>query len=436
VSALGQRTLLQHLLSADSLEILSSEGLPPECVPTEQMRPIVNWAIDYYYRSGCQRAPSEEALRAVEINGTTFGDILDDHEIPFGDDPEDTIEWAIEDLRGTYVYKQANQFNKNFATEMAKAELRDRVGVVNEFASGLVGLASSMESRYFHADMRTDISNRILDYEGRAAHIGTHRGMAFGLPDIDLHTYGIHDGELCTLAAPPKTGKSYFAAWVAYQEWLAGRVVAMFTLENSVQMTLDRIACLACRVNPTSWQRGTCTPDQVEKVRAWEVEVAKSSTPLYVLQPDMGRRTVDHMVRDAVLREADSLIIDQLTFVEHDQAIRQKDQQIAKSLHRLKGLISTGSRRMPCLLIHQINREGQKAAEKAGHLEMYHLAEAADVERTSDWVLGMFATADDFAISEVKMQTLASRRAAVRHWRMAWDIPKSDIRVLGTIDHL
>lgn len=438
MSALGQRTLLQHLLSADSLEILSAEGLAEDCIPAEQLRPIVNWAVDYYYRSGCQSAPSEEALRSVEINGTTFGDLLDDHEILMGDEPEDTIEWAIEDLKGTYVYKQVNAFNKNLAGAMVEAELRDRVGVVNEYASALVGLASSMESRYYHADLRHDMSQRVLDYEGRAAHIGEHRGMHFGLPMIDTHTYGIHEGELCVVAAPPKTGKSYLAAWTALQEWKIGRCVAMFSLENSVAMTLDRMACLATSVDPTTWQRGQCSPDQVDKVKGWLSEAEKSDTPLFILQPDMGRRSVDHMVRDAVLREADTLIIDQLTFVEHDPEIRSKDQQIARSLHRLKGLISTGSRRMPCLLLHQINREGQKAAEKLGRLEMYHLAEAAEVERTADWVFGLFAKPDDrvLGVDELIFQSLASRRAALAHWQMNWNIIKGDISVKHPLEHL
>ena len=69
------------------------------------------------------------------------------------------------------------------------------------------------------------------------------------------------------------------------------------------------------------------------------------------------------------------LIIDQLTFIEPPDERAAPHIQIRDITHDLKTLISTGRDKMPCLLAHQINREGVKAADKVGYLEMYHLAE-------------------------------------------------------------
>ena len=64
--------------------------------------------------------PSEAVLR-VE-----FGDLLDDQEIDF-DNVDETIEWALDDLKGTFIHKEVGDFNKNLATAMGEADNADRV---------------------------------------------------------------------------------------------------------------------------------------------------------------------------------------------------------------------------------------------------------------------------------------------------------------------
>jgi hypothetical protein len=77
-------------------------------------------------------------------------------------------------------------------------------------------------------------------------------------------------------------------------------------------------------------------------------------------------------------------------------------------------------------LAHQINREGVKAADKVGHLEMYHLADSSEVERTADWVFGLYASRADKASKRAKFQVLAARRASNKQWNMRWDVDLGD----------
>jgi hypothetical protein len=256
MSAHGERTLMRHLLDPDSLATLTREGLPEECIPSEELRPIVQWAIDYYFRSGMSQAPSLQALRAQQKGNVTFGSILDDHEIGIEEDPADSIEWALDDLRADYVHKQTQVFNKNLATEMAGAAADEREDVLNAFATDLVALALSLVRKDQAVDVRERAQELLLAYEGREANRDVFQGMRTGLSEVDEHTYGIHDGEIAVFAAGPKTGKSFALGWAALAEHAAGRPTALFTLENRVQMTLDRLACMATGVNYTRWQRG------------------------------------------------------------------------------------------------------------------------------------------------------------------------------------
>lgn len=427
MSALGEKTLFAHLTEVDSLDTIAREGIDPKVIPTETLRPVLIFAVAYYHDSGRTRAPSEAVLRAE------YGDILDDNEITF-DEPEDSVEWAIDDLKGSYVSKEASLFNRRFATAMAEAQTAEKLEVLAEHASELVALSITVEDQSFHADAREAMEHRITAYEQREADRDRPSGMGFGLPEIDAYTRHVHDGELAVLAAGPKVGKSYFLDYVALHEWEAGRATALYTLENSVEVTLDRIACLATGVSSQRWFHGRAVPEEIEMVRKKVLEFKESDVPLWVLQPELGKRSVEALVWDAQLRDSQSLLIDQLTFLELPNPRKPKNERIGDALHTLKGMISTGRDRLPCLLAHQINRDGVKSADKVGYLEMHHMAESAEVERTADWVFGLYRSRDDVSALQARFQTLASRRDVPQHFLLTWNVDGGFISVNHTIE--
>lgn len=384
MTALGQRTLVQHLLDRDSLETLAREGLDEECLPDEELRKVYNFALDYFHQSGRSRAPSYAVLREH------YGDLLDDREIDVNEDPDDSVEWAIDDLKGTYVYKQTNTLNKALAGAMAEADVMDRVEVIADYATQFVALSMRMETHESKVDAREAMADRLTAYEARAADRDSVYGLSFGIRgmgmgvrlSLDSYIRGIHPGELAVLAAGPKVGKSFFMCKTALSEWQAGRTTVLYTLENSVEMTLDRVACMANAIDARKWMHGEAEDHEVERIRTWIEEVQSSETPLHIIQPSPGQRTVETMVRQAQLLDADSLLLDQLTFIEPEDERAPRHLQIREITHNLKSMISTGRGRMPCLLAHQINREGVKAADKSGMLEMHHLAEGCFDDQT------------------------------------------------------
>lgn len=431
MTAQGEKVLMGHLVDPESLGVIARDGLNLDVVPTEDLRPVVAFAIDYYFSSGCERAPSITALQA------DFGDALADAEIQLDVEPEDSIEWAIDDLKASWVHRQASNFNKGFATAMAEAPKTDRIEVLNEWGTKLVSLGLSLESRAHRVDLRESGDHLIRDYHARAASAGDFRGMGLGLPEVDAHTYGIHDGELAILMAGPKMGKSFFLAWTALQEWKRGRSVAMFTLENSVDMTLNRIACMELGIDAQAWEQGRCTPEEIERVLAWSEVIKLADVGLWVLKPDLSQRSFQHMVREAELRGADSLLIDQLTHVEVGQGIndrRPRTEKIGEGLELLKGMISTGRRQMPCLLAHQIKRDGVQAAAKRGYYVMEDGAESAYVERTCDFALGLYSSGDEKQVRQAKLQMLAARRVPTKHWQINWRPEMGGIKVRNEIE--
>jgi replicative DNA helicase len=423
VSGHGQKVLLQHLIHPDSLDLLAREGLAEEVIPTEALRPVYRFAMDYYHAGGRTKAPSRAAML------TAWEDLLADHEITFPEDPDDSIEWAVDDLKTSYVHRKFQQHLKAAAVLMSEAEGIDKIEALASIANDLVSLSMSMESHESAVEATEGMAERMDAYEAREATRGETRGMLFGLSEVDAHTNGIQPGELAVLAAGAKVGKSYLLDRVALREWQRGRNVALFTLENSVEMTMDRIACMATGVDSTRWQHGQCSPEEVDAVRRWISEVDRYNADLWVIQPKPGQRSVEHMVREAQLRGADSLLLDQLTFIEVPDTRVPRHQQIRDVTHALKTMISTGRDRLSCLLAHQISREGIKVARKVGYHEMEHLAESSEVERTADWVFSLYQGREMRQVGWALLQTLAARRADTRNWELNWQVSSGLVQV-------
>lgn len=410
--------LYSSLLDVDRLEYLAREGVDGNVIPTVPMRPVVQWALDYYFESGCKQAPTEEALLLE------WGTVLEEEEVVLEPPEEEyeTAEWALKYLRSQYLHLEWQRWIKDATTEMAASFTDDRLDIFDKHANELAAMRTAVRSQSSEAVGAQALTDALRRYEERRLLGGAPQGMMLGLDLLDTHTHGIHDGELAVWAAGPKTGKSWVLAKAVLHEWRRGRRAMLFTLENSVDMTIDRIACLDTGVSYREWQRGECTEEQVQRVVMSRDMLAEVAGDLIVRMPPKGQRTVEAMLREARMRGAESLAIDQLTFIEPPASRgKQRWENVRDIMHDLKTGISTGPTKLPCLLAHQINRDGVKAAEKTGYLEMYMLAESSEVERTADWVFGMYRSRDDETAEIATVQVLAARRENVAAWLLRYN---------------
>lgn len=414
----SEDVLYLSLTDTDALETLATIGLDEEAIPTEEMRVVVAWAIDQFFMSGRTRAPSRAALLE------TWGQHIEDAKVELlpEDEDADTIDWAISALKAQFIHWQHQQFTKSSGVEMAQATAPDKISVLAKQANELFSLSMRVQPKHMQVEVSTGIEKALAQYEARALEGHSSRGMQFGLKEVDEHTFGIHDGELAVLAAPPKTGKSFFLDKVADDCWKQGHDSVLFTLENSVEMTLDRIICLHLGIDSRRWQRGLCSPEEVDRVR-WFVNdmIPTMEGRLHVIMPEPGQRTMTSMVRHAQMLGARRLFIDQLTHVEHaDPGRKARPEIVGELMAELKIAITTMGQPMPALLAHQINRAGAEAARKAGHLQMEHLAESSFVERTADWVFGLYQSGDDRISGMALLQVLAARREDLNAWKLVW----------------
>ncbi|MFH8483122.1 DnaB-like helicase C-terminal domain-containing protein [Streptomyces sp. NPDC018055] len=415
----AETVLYASLTDVEALEQLSDIGLAPECIPLTGMRDVVAYAVDYFRRSGRAKAPSRELL--IEQWGHRLEQCQ--VELPDEDLQIDEVYTAIEYLRSQYALVVSQALQREIAVDLAQAEPHERSERVHAAAAQWHQLSMTLRDRSSEVEGIQGLNDSLARYEQRAAAPKVLSGMALGIEAVDQHTLGIHEGELAVWAGGAKAGKSWSSTNVARAEWGRQRETVLYTLENSVKMTFDRLACQTCGVDYRQYQKGTCAPEEITRVKDWLAQNEPDLRDgLHVISPEGGRRTPAALINQAHSYGAKSVIIDQLSHVEHPDPGRKPRHEIVRDIVvELANLISTGRQLLPLLLNVQVNREGIAAANKLGRLELTHLAESSEIERGSSWIFGLMRSDTEVAAGMATLQTIASRRMDLKHWRCAWE---------------
>lgn len=200
MSPRAEKVLIALLPDTESLVILTREGLPEECVPSEELRDVLVWAKEYYGRT--RRAPS------VEMVKERYGDLLSDHEIDIDDEPDETMEWVIDSLKANRVKAEVARHAKDLVRGVREAPPEHKVEALAEHVSRLSALSIDLLPSYQQADLRDSIIEVLDRHDERAAEGHVIRGLRFGLPDVDEYYGGVHPGEVAVVAAPAKMGKA------------------------------------------------------------------------------------------------------------------------------------------------------------------------------------------------------------------------------------
>lgn len=431
----AESVLYTHLCDVESLEYLARESFSSEIVqeviPSETGRKLVNWALDYYYDSGRILAPTPEAIKE------TWGDEMEKVDISLGDGTEtDSIEWVVEQLRSHFAYWQSQEFVKAFASAVAKADPTEKVTAVQRGAAELYRLSRTLVSNRQQSTLEQGIQDALTRYE---AYAEDHelRGLAFGIPLIDLHYGGIREGEIAVFAGASGAGKSWVGLKALYEEWRRERQSFFFSLELSLETCFDRLACIGAGVSYARWQTGTARPEEMDRVRLILERLKDSPVKPIVVAPPRGERSMTSMTRQAQSYGAKSLIIDQLTFVTSDdegkKGYRPKWEAIGDRMHELHEMINDGSDPLSALVMHQLKREGIDRAQKTGRFEMTDMADGSEVERTASFVAAVFQSMMQRSQNMAQWQTLKARRVPPLDWDMLWELEFGHIKALRQV---
>lgn len=428
MSKAAEKVLISLLVDQESLEILLRENMPEHVIPSEDLRPIVEWAKETYGRT--RKAPS------ILMVKERYGTVLEDHQIDIDEDPDEPIEWAIDSLKANLVRSESSRLVKSLVTAVKQAAPEDKVNALAMSTSELSALVTDLTPRTKQADLRDSIIDIIAEHDERSQEPeGVIRGLRFGLPQVDEHYGGIHPGEVAVVAAPAKMGKSFFMTWCALKNWEAGLPVGIWSLENSREMTEKRIACQAVGIDYNELDRGRLSAADQDLLIEWTNDVLLASdTPLMIFTPDIA--TPHAMFQQALAFDLQGLIIDQLSHIKATRARAQADRReiIQANMMDLHNLALHSRQKLPVIMAHQVNRDGIKNAGRTGRLHMVDMAESSEVERSADFVFGLYGSEDMVSSGMIQFQSLASRRVRGVSYDLHWMPAIGGIGVQNEVD--
>lgn len=432
----AEQILLGHLSDADSLDALAREGFLTEegqaVIPTEWVRRMTAWALERFFKDGRAVAPSREAIME------SWADVLERFEAQLPDAyvEIDTIGWVVEDLRSNYARIQAEQLGTDFANAIGSSDGPDRVGIFTDFADRFYLTAQSLVSHVNEADGFTGVNESLLRLMERVQSGHQNQGMHIGVDMIDQHTYGIHPGEICTCAAESGVGKSWLAGLACLKEWRRGRRAMLATLENDIEMTYDRLCCMACGIPYDDFQAGKVEEQQFKALFTLQDEMQNSPVRPLIAQIEPSQRTPSGIVRRAQLEGAQSLIVDQLSFVRVEKGSKttQRNFQVVEIGQRFKELINESSFKIPLFLLVQINRDGVKMARKIGRYYKDHMQESSGIEQVADFLWALYQSEQMMLEGTVQFQCLKARRVVAKHFEAFWQPHMGVVRGLGEVD--
>jgi len=145
---LAEAVLIRLLPEVDSLETMAESDFRSVWLPTADLRPVYEWALKQYEAVDGSTAPTPAMFWGSVVpgyGGRSWGDLLSDYDINIDDPPQETVEWAIEELRTRYLTKTCGEWSKRLAEAITSAPSDERIGVFQKYVKELTSLAEQPE---------------------------------------------------------------------------------------------------------------------------------------------------------------------------------------------------------------------------------------------------------------------------------------------------
>ena len=214
--------------------------------------------------------------------------------------------------------------------------------------------------------------------------IKAHR-LQLGFSDLDNKTWWVKWGDLIILAARPAMWKTAFALNLAQNVWLAGKNVAVFSLEMSKEQLTDRMIASAMEID--SWKLAKWELEDHEFAKIWEAMEQLSEANIYIDDSAWWSLTdlKSKCRRLKIESWLDLIIIDYLQLMSNWNSMNRV-QEISEISRWLKQLARELN--VPLIALSQLSRAVESRPDKRP--VMSDLRESGAIEQDADMILMMY----------------------------------------------
>ncbi|MGD1048771.1 MAG: replicative DNA helicase [Candidatus Krumholzibacteriaceae bacterium] len=213
-------------------------------------------------------------------------------------------------------------------------------------------------------------------------------GLASGFIDLDKYTAGFHPSDLVIIAGRPSMGKTSFALNIAQHVGLMERKpVAIFSLEMSKELLVQRLLCSEAQVDAQKVRRGFTSAKDIERLT--NAAGLLSEAPVFI-DDTPAISTLDMRARARRLKseyDVALVIIDYLQLARCSERSENRQQEISSISRSMKALAKELS--IPVIALSQLSR----AVEARGgdrRPMLSDLRESGAIEQDADLVLFLY----------------------------------------------
>ncbi len=285
-----------------------------------------------------------------------------------------------------YILRQLIGASTNISRECYRAE-HDAGTILDEAEQKIFRVSESRVSQGF-AHIKDILKERFEEIQRVHESRESVTGLSTGFIDLDKYTAGFHPGDLVIVAGRPSMGKTSFALNIAQHVALdSKRPVAIFSLEMSKELLVQRLLCSEAQVDAQKVRRGFTSAKDIERLTnaaglLGEAPVFIDDTPAITTLDIRARAR-----RLKVERDISMIVIDYLQLARTSDRAENRQQEISSISRSMKALAK--ELKVPVVALSQLSRAVEaRGGDKRPMLS--DLRESGAIEQDADLVLFLY----------------------------------------------
>jgi replicative DNA helicase len=411
--------ILPALTDVASLRLLYEEGVSGELFFDQEVRAIVVWSMDYFYKHGnLNLAPSYELMDAAfpsDVASGHLGYVAMLGKVSGGV----ATTFIVSELKNKYAKERL----RDAITEATTSSRLDPVGAATTLQTDVSSVIAQTRKRSETGTYSDEEYIRLHEKKYEEEYRDRERFVIpWFIPELtELTDGGIRLKEMVPVVGSPGTGKTWFACAEALAAAQAGKNVFFATLELSVTEIMMRMDIIAARdFSFRDYRKGTLPYPDVQKIYAAHREIMKYPGKIrieYLTQEDS---SVDGIYARVRREPCDLVIIDQLQFIRRADSYRNRTEAIENVIGDLKIQNSSMRDDKALMLMVQFNREVKDTKDGIG--VMQDIALSASIEQVADYILAIGQTPEMHRTDSMALKTLKTRNFSPFKIGLRWQL--------------
>ena len=248
-------------------------------------------------------------------------------------------------------------------------------------------------------------------------------GIPTGLPELDLRSMPLMNGEFNVIFARPGVGKSWLATKMLITAWKEGYKGLYVSLEMKKKELATRMITLMTNINKSKIKAGKLTDEEREKVQKLMALILSQKNQVII--DDRFSCTVFDVEALIIKHSPEVVFIDYLSLMDATKQYRgggeakEKMRDISRSLKLMASKYN-----IPIVALHQSNRDFKDDGETLPQIR--NLADSDDIGRNADKIYALHKPED--WERNMKIGTVKTRDAICDTSICEWDLDNGLIK--------